>query len=105
MPPETRSITDSLDALGNTTAAMGKGFAIGSAALTSLALFSAYTRAVGISTLDLLDPTVVVGLFVGGILPFFIADLTMSAVGRAAFHCDVQDLRCAGSGDGDGCNY
>jgi K(+)-stimulated pyrophosphate-energized sodium pump len=90
--PETRSITDSLDALGNTTAAMGKGFAIGSAALTALALFSAYTQAVGITVLDLLDPTVVVGLFVGGILPFFIADLTMSAVGRAAFKM-VEEVR------------
>ncbi len=90
--PEIRSITDSLDALGNTTAAMGKGFAIGSAALTALALFSAYTQAVGITTLDLLDPVVVVGLFVGGILPFFIADLTMSAVGRAAFKM-VEEVR------------
>jgi K(+)-stimulated pyrophosphate-energized sodium pump len=90
--PETRSITDSLDALGNTTAAMGKGFAIGSAALTALALFSAYTQAVGITVLDLLDPAVVVGLFVGGILPFFIADLTMSAVGRAAFKM-VEEVR------------
>lgn len=90
--PETRSITDSLDALGNTTAAMGKGFAIGSAALTALALFSAYTKAVGISTLNLLDPTVVVGFFLGGILPFFIADLTMSAVGRAAFKM-VEEVR------------
>jgi K(+)-stimulated pyrophosphate-energized sodium pump len=90
--PETRSITDSLDALGNTTAAMGKGFAIGSAALTALALFSAYTKAVGITTLNLLDPTVVVGFFVGGILPFFIADLTMSAVGRAAFKM-VEEVR------------
>ncbi len=90
--PETRSITDSLDALGNTTAAMGKGFAIGSAALTALALFSAYTQAVGITVLDLLDPAVVVGLFVGGVLPFFIADLTMSAVGRAAFKM-VEEVR------------
>jgi K(+)-stimulated pyrophosphate-energized sodium pump len=71
---------------------MGKGFAIGSAALTALALFSAYTKAVGITTLNLLDPTVVVGFFVGGILPFFIADLTMSAVGRAAFKM-VEEVR------------
>ena len=90
--PETRSITDSLDALGNTTAAMGKGFAIGSAALTALALFSAYTSAVGLSVLNLLDPTVVVGLFIGGVLPFFIADLTTSAVGRAAFKM-VEEVR------------
>jgi K(+)-stimulated pyrophosphate-energized sodium pump len=90
--PEVRKITDSLDALGNTTAAMGKGFAIGSAALTALALFSAYTQTVGLSSLDLLNPTVVVGLFVGGILPFFIADLTMSSVGRAAFQM-VEEVR------------
>ncbi len=90
--PETRAITDSLDALGNTTAAMGKGFAIGSAALTALALFSAYTKTVGLATLDLLDPRVVVGFFVGGILPFFIADLTMSSVGRAAMKM-VEEVR------------
>ncbi len=89
---ETRSITDSLDALGNTTAAMGKGFAIGSAALTALALFAAYTSAVGLSVLNLLDPTVVVGLFIGGVLPFFIADLTTSSVGRAAFKM-VEEVR------------
>ena len=90
--PETRAITDSLDSLGNTTAAMGKGFAIGSAALTALALFSAYTKTVGLATLDLLDPKVVVGFFVGGVLPFFIADLTMSSVGRAAFKM-VEEVR------------
>ena len=90
--PETRKITDSLDALGNTTAAMGKGFAIGSAALTALALFSAYTKTVGLSSLDLLNPTVVVGFFIGGFLPFFIADLTMSSVGRAAFKM-VEEVR------------
>jgi K(+)-stimulated pyrophosphate-energized sodium pump len=90
--PETRKITDSLDALGNTTAAMGKGFAIGSAALTALALFSAYTRTVGLTALDLLDPKVVVGFFIGGVLPFFIADLTMSSVGRAAFQM-VEEVR------------
>jgi K(+)-stimulated pyrophosphate-energized sodium pump len=82
--PEVRKITDGLDALGNTTAAIGKGFAIGSAALTALALFSAYTTAVGLTTLNLLDHRVVIGLFLGGILPFFIASRTMTAVGRAA---------------------
>ena len=84
--PEVRKITDGLDSIGNTTAAIGKGFAIGSAALTALALFSAYTTAVGLqdSGLDIVNPAVVIGLLVGGMLPFFIAALTMTAVGRAA---------------------
>ena len=83
---ETRAITDSLDAIGNTTAAQGKGFAIGSAALTALALFSAYSSKVGLAEtgIDLINPLVVIGLFIGGMLPFFIAALTMTAVGRAA---------------------
>jgi K(+)-stimulated pyrophosphate-energized sodium pump len=83
---EVRAITDGLDALGNTTAAMGKGFAIGSAALTALALFSAYSTAVGLreTGIDIIEPEVVVGLFIGGLLPFLIAALTMNAVGRAA---------------------
>src|SRR5690606_35603959 len=83
---EVRSITDGLDALGNTTAAIGKGFAIGSAALTALALFSAYASAVGLGTegLNLIDPMVVIGLFIGGVMPFFIGAQTMTAVGRAA---------------------
>ena len=83
---ETRAITDSLDAIGNTTAAQGKGFAIGSAALTALALFSAYSSKVGLAEagIDLVNPLVVIGLFIGGMLPFFIAALTMTAVGRAA---------------------
>jgi K(+)-stimulated pyrophosphate-energized sodium pump len=86
--PAVRAITDSLDALGNTTAAIGKGFAIGSAALTALALFSAYATAVSpageVLSLDLVDPMVVIGLFIGGTLPFVIGALTMTAVGRAA---------------------
>jgi K(+)-stimulated pyrophosphate-energized sodium pump len=81
---DVRKITDGLDSLGNTTAAIGKGFAIGSAALTALALFSAYTSAVGLSGLDLIDPRVVIGLFIGGVMPFFVAATTMTAVGRAA---------------------
>ncbi|HET6637914.1 MAG TPA: sodium-translocating pyrophosphatase [Gemmatimonadota bacterium] len=83
---EVRAITDGLDSLGNTTAAIGKGFAIGSAALTALALFSAYASAVGLreTGIDIIDPGVVIGLFVGGLLPFLIASLTMTAVGRAA---------------------
>ncbi|HEX6587472.1 MAG TPA: sodium-translocating pyrophosphatase [Longimicrobiales bacterium] len=84
--PEVRRITDGLDAIGNTTAAIGKGFAIGSAALTALALFSAYAEAVGLreSGLNIVDPEVTIGLFIGGTLPFFISALTMTAVGRAA---------------------
>lgn len=82
-----RQITDKLDSVGNTTAAMGKGFAIGSAALTALALFSAYTTASGLAEvgLNLLNPMVIVGLFLGGMLPFLFAALTMEAVGKAAF--------------------
>ena len=96
--PEVRKITDSLDSLGNTTAAIGKGFAIGSAALTALALFSAYSQTVAQSLpgkqlqLDLIDPRVVVGFFIGGTLPFFIGNLTMSSVGRAAFKM-VEEVR------------
>ncbi|HEY0971244.1 MAG TPA: sodium-translocating pyrophosphatase [Gemmatimonadales bacterium] len=84
--PEVRKITDGLDALGNTTAAIGKGFAIGSAALTALALFSAYAQAVGLGAtgLNLIDPYVVIGLFIGGVMPFFVGASTMTAVGRAA---------------------
>jgi len=83
---EVRAITDGLDALGNTTAAIGKGFAIGSAALTALALFSAYASAVGLreTGINVIEPEVVIGLFIGGFLPFLIASLTMTAVGRAA---------------------
>ncbi len=83
--PETRRITDRLDALGNTTAAIGKGFAIGSAALTALALFAAYTGSVGLESIDLTKALVIIGLFLGGIVPFVIAALTLKAVGRAAF--------------------
>ncbi|HXF06669.1 MAG TPA: sodium-translocating pyrophosphatase [Blastocatellia bacterium] len=89
---ETRKITDSLDALGNTTAAVGKGFAIGSAALTALALFSAYKSATQLPSIDLTDARVVIGLFIGGTIPFFIAASTMSSVGRAAFKM-VEEVR------------
>jgi len=98
---DTREITDSLDALGNTTAAIGKGFAIGSAALTALALFSAYTQSINAKraaegmqhlTIILTDPLVVIGLLIGAVLPFFIAALTMTAVGRAAFKM-VNEIR------------
>lgn len=89
---ETRKITDGLDALGNTTAAIGKGFAIGSAALTALALFSAYTKAVNLEIIDITNAKVVIGLFIGGAIPFFIASLTMTSVGKAAFKM-VNEIR------------
>jgi len=82
--PEVRAITDGLDAIGNTTAAIGKGFAIGSAALTALAMFSAYATAVGLETINIMTPTVVIGLFIGGTLPFYVGATTLSAVGSAA---------------------
>ena len=82
---EVRAITDELDSIGNTTAAVGKGFAIGSAALTALALFAAYTAAIdGTLDLDLTNPMVVIGLLIGGGLPFVVAAMTMTSVGKAA---------------------
>jgi K(+)-stimulated pyrophosphate-energized sodium pump len=92
MGPETRAITDRLDALGNTTAAIGKGFAIGSAALTALALFAAYTQVAGLQSIDITNSWVIIGLFLGGCVPFLIGALTMRAVGRAAFGM-VQEVR------------
>jgi K(+)-stimulated pyrophosphate-energized sodium pump len=94
---DVRTITDSLDALGNTTAAIGKGFAIGSAALTALAMFSAYTQVIQTQLgtpflIVITDPAVVIGLFLGGILPFFIGALTMTSVGKAAFKM-VNEIR------------
>ncbi|HJK07890.1 MAG TPA: sodium-translocating pyrophosphatase [Methanocorpusculum sp.] len=83
-PHSVREITDTLDAVGNTTAAIGKGFAIGSAALTALALFSAYATAVGLEAIDLLTTNVFIGILLGGILPFLFSALTMTAVGQAA---------------------
>ncbi|MDF2379754.1 MAG: sodium-translocating pyrophosphatase [Candidatus Gracilibacteria bacterium] len=80
-----RKRTDALDSVGNTTAAIGKGFAIGSAALTALALFSAYAEAANLSAINILEPKVIIGLFIGGILPYMFAAMTMGAVGRAAF--------------------
>ncbi len=90
--PEVRAITDKLDALGNTTAAIGKGFAIGSAALTALALFSAYGSAVGITSINLANPMTVIGLLIGGIVPFFVAAVTMTSVGKAAFAM-IEEIR------------
>ena len=94
---DTRKITDSLDSLGNTTAAMGKGFAIGSAALTALALFSAYTSAIEAKTgepivIDVTTPTVVIGLFIGAMIPYLAAAITMTSVGKAAFKM-VEEVR------------
>ncbi len=88
-----REITDNLDAVGNTTAAIGKGFAIGSAALTALALFSAYTQAAGVTNIDIMNPMVVIGLFIGGMLPFLFSAMTMSAVGRSASHMITEVRR------------
>jgi len=82
--PEIRKITDKLDALGNTTAAIGKGFAIGSAALTALALFSAYQKTAGLTTISLTNTDTVIGLLIGALMPFVIASLTLKAVGKAA---------------------
>lgn len=90
--PETRKITDSLDALGNTTAAIGKGFAIGSAALTALALFVAYTQAAGLGIIDMTNPMVIIGVFLGGIVPMLAAAFTMTSVGKAAFSI-VEEIR------------
>lgn len=90
--PNVRNITDKLDALGNTTAAMGKGFAIGSALLTALAMFNAYAKEAHISVLDILDPFILVGVFIGSILPFVISSLTMRSVGKAALQM-VMEVR------------
>ena len=84
LPPEVREVTDGLDSLGNTTAAVAKGFAIGSAALTALALFRSYTAAVGLDAINLVDVNVISGLFIGSMLTFAFAALTMKSVGRAA---------------------
>ncbi len=85
LDPEVRERTDKLDAVGNTTAAIGKGFAIGSAALTALALFSAFRTVAKIDTIDVSNPNVMAGLFIGGVLPFLFSSFAMKAVGDAAF--------------------
>ncbi|HSW73712.1 MAG TPA: sodium-translocating pyrophosphatase [Candidatus Limnocylindria bacterium] len=89
---EVRKITDKLDALGNTTAAMGKGFAIGSALLTALALFNTYAKAAGLSGLNILDPLIMVGVFIGATIPFMISALTMRSVSDAALKM-VMEVR------------
>ena len=92
LPSEVRERTDKLDAVGNTTAAIGKGFAIGSAALTALALFAAFMQTAGIETIDVANPTVMAGLFIGSMLPYLFSALSMQAVGRAAMSM-IQEVR------------
>ncbi|MBW3018882.1 sodium-translocating pyrophosphatase [Candidatus Woesearchaeota archaeon] len=92
LPKSVRSRTDQLDAVGNTTAAMGKGFAIGSAALTALALFSAFTTAVNLDVISITTPKVIIGLLIGGMLPFLFSSMTMRAVGKSAFKM-IEEVR------------
>jgi K(+)-stimulated pyrophosphate-energized sodium pump len=92
LAPEVRERTDALDALGNTTAATGKGFAIGSAVLTAMALMAAYGQVIAIDSFDLLEPTVLIGALIGALLPFLFAGLTMQAVGTAAGHM-IEEVR------------
>lgn len=92
LEPQVRQITDALDAAGNTTAAIAKGFAIGSAALTALALFASFTQVTDLDKIDIMNPAVVAGLFIGGVIPFLFGGSTMSAVGRAAFGV-VEEVR------------
>jgi K(+)-stimulated pyrophosphate-energized sodium pump len=89
---EVRARTDKLDAVGNTTAAIGKGFAIGSAALTALALFSAFTTTVGLESIDVMVPRVMVGILLGSAMPFLFSSFAMAAVGKAAFSM-IEEVR------------
>ena len=94
--PEVRKITDKLDSVGNTTAAIGKGFAIGSAALTALALFASYAEVANVSVINIIDVNIgykiIIGLFIGGVLPFLFAALTMESVGKAAYEM-IEEVR------------
>jgi K(+)-stimulated pyrophosphate-energized sodium pump len=92
LPAEVRERTDKLDAVGNTTAAIGKGFAIGSAALTALALFASYQQIAGVSTIDVSKPNVMAGLLIGGMLPYLFSSFAMKAVGNAAFDM-IEEVR------------
>ena len=92
LPPEVREITDKLDAVGNTTAAIGKGFAIGSAALTALALFASFSQVAKIDSISLLAPMVIIGLFIGAMLPFLFSAMTMNSGGKAANHM-IEEVR------------
>jgi K(+)-stimulated pyrophosphate-energized sodium pump len=92
LPKEVRGRTDKLDAVGNTTAAIGKGFAIGSAALTALALFAAFMQTAGITSIDISQPLIMAGLLIGGMLPFLFSSMAMGAVGRAAMDM-IQEVR------------
>jgi len=92
MGQDVRERAESLDAVGNTTAAIGKGFAIGSAALTALALFASYTESIGLKFIDISNPKVIAGMFIGGVLPFFFSALSMRAVGSAAMEM-VEEVR------------
>lgn len=93
LEPEVRKITDKLDAVGNTTAAIGKGFAIGSAALTALALFVSYAEAVQLAQIDILNNRVIIGLFIGGMLPFLFSAMTMQSVSKAAYQMIAEVRR------------
>lgn len=92
LPEEVRTITDKLDSVGNTTAAIGKGFAIGSAALTALALFASYSQVAGLKAISLLEPRVIAGLFIGAMLPYLFSAMTMNSVGKAAFQM-IEEVR------------
>lgn len=92
LPSRVRKRTDILDSVGNSTAAVGKGFAIGSAALTALALFSAYSLSANITAINIMNPLVIIGLLIGGSLPFLFSSMTMRAVGRAAHHM-IEEVR------------
>ncbi|MCK4650618.1 sodium-translocating pyrophosphatase [Candidatus Babeliales bacterium] len=91
--PKVRKITDKLDSLGNMTAALGKGFAIGSAALTALAMFAAFSEKANLEVINLLNPSVIAGLFIGGTMPFLISALTMRSVGKAAWQMVIEVRR------------